>query len=267
MNSFLPKRPAGLGSYSDGTGLKYRFLRNLLLNMLLIVIVAGSQTARSQTNAYSANFQSLLNQIQMMYCQPNGYDFNQIRSTYPVTFATILGHALRQQMLQTQRDPRLRPAYDNLYQEARSFFSASFRQYQYHFDNGQPMQEQSLWQFVQNGVDGLNDDMVMRDFRVAQGTMPMVLATDAGGAKIEGISVAKTPIDKPKEKNAIILLGVEAPAVKGETPTFFDPNNPAPANSESTFETDKPFPKNPNNGFETNKPFPTSNDNSFELNK
>ncbi len=97
MNPILPKKPAGL---------KYRFLRKLFLNMLLIVIVAGPQTVRSQTNAYSASFQSLLNQIQMMYCQPNGYDFNQIRSKYPVSFATILGHALRQQIVTDTKGSR-----------------------------------------------------------------------------------------------------------------------------------------------------------------
>ena len=254
MNPILPKKSAGL---------KYRFLHKIFLNMLLIVIVAGSQTIRSQTNAYSTNFQSLLNQIQMMYCQPNGYDFNHIRSTYPVTFATILGHALRQQLLQTQRDPGLKPAYDQLEQEAKRYFSDSFRQYQYRFDNGQPMQEQSLWLFVQDGINGLNDATVMRDFRVVQGSMPMVLAADGSGGSDGGIAVGKLHTKEPKEKNAIILLGVEAPEVKGETPEFFGPNNPAP----SSFETDKPFPNSNEGSFETTTPMTPIPGNDFELNK
>jgi len=240
MKPILPKKPAGL---------KYRILRRIFLNMLLIVIVAGSQTVRSQTNVYSASFQSLLNQIQMMYCQPNGYDFNQIRSKYPVSFATILGHALRQQILQTQKDPGLKPAYDQLEQEAKRYFSDSFRQYQYRFDNGQPMQEQSLWLFVQDGINGLNDATVLRDFRVAQGSMPLVLGADGSAETAGGISAGKTPINKPKEKNAIILLGVEAPEVKSEPAPSSDPNNPAPP----SFETDKPFPTNTDNSFELNK--------------
>jgi len=244
MNPTQPTKPAGL---------KYRLLRNLFLNMLLIVIIAAPQTALSQSGAYSANFQSLLSQIQMMYCQPNGYDFNQIRSNYPVTFATILGHALRQQLLQTQRDPGLRPAFDQLQQEAKRYFSDSFRQYQYRFDNGQPMQEQALWQFVQDGINGLNDATVMRDFRVAQGSMPMVLAADGNAETAGGIAVGKTPTKKPVEKNAIILLGIEAPEVKGDTPPSFDPNNPAPDGSESSFETTTPMTPIPGNDFELNK--------------
>jgi hypothetical protein len=251
MNPILPKKPAGL---------KYRFLRNLFLNMLLIVIVADPQSVRSQTNAYSASLQSLLNQVQMMYCQPNGYDFNQIQSKYPVTFATILGHALRQQMLQMQRDPGLRPAYDQLEQEAKRYFSDSFRQYQYRFDNGQPMQELSLWQFVQDGINGLNDATVMRDFRVAQGSMPLVLAADGSGGTDGGIAVGKLPTKKPKE-NAIILLGVEAPEVKSEPVPSSDPDNPAPP----SFETDNPFPTSTDKPFELNNP--TNNESSFELNK
>jgi hypothetical protein len=244
MNPNLPKKHPGL---------HYRFFRKLVLTMMLIVMLAGSQTLSSQTNSYSASFQSLLNQIQMLYCQPNGYDFNQIRSKYPVSFATILGHALRQQMLQSQRDPGLKPAYDKLEQEAKVYFSDSFRQYQYRFDNGQPMQEIALWQFVQDGINGLNDGAVMRDFRVAQGTMPLILGAGSGVPSAEGISVAKTPVNKPKEKNAIILLGVEAPEVKSETPLTTDPGNPAPQSSEPSFELDKPMPANTDNSFELNK--------------
>jgi hypothetical protein len=244
MNPIQPKVPAGL---------KYRVLRIFFLNMLLIVIAAGTQTVRSQTNAYSASFQSLLNQIQMMYCQPNGYDFNQIRSKYPVSFATILGHALRQQMLQAQRDAGLKPAYDQLEQEAKRYFSDSFRQFQYRFDNGQPMQEQSLWQLVQDGINGLNDALVMRDFRVAQGSMPLVLGAEANAENTGGISAGKSPINKPKEKNAIILLGVEAPEVKSEPAPSSDPNNPASESSESSFELDKPMPSSTENSFELNK--------------
>jgi hypothetical protein len=253
MNPFLPKKPANSGSYSGLTGLKYRYFRKLFMKILLIAIITGTQTARSQTNAYSANFQSLLNQIQVMYCQPNGYDFNQIRSSYPVSFATILGHALRQQLLQTQKNPGLRPAYDKLQQEARRYFSDSFRQYQYHFDNGQAMQEESLWQFVQNGINGLNDEAVLRDFRVVQGSMPMVLATDAGKGSEGGISAGKVPINKPKEKNAIILLGVEAPEVKEKQPSSFELDNPAPASTENSFELNNPAPASTENSFELNK--------------
>ncbi len=151
--------------------------------------------------------------------------------------------------LQTQRDPGLRPAYNQLEQEAKRYFSDSFRQYQYRYDNGQPMQEFALWQFVQDGINGLNDATVMRDFRVAQGSMPLVLAADGSGGTDGGIAVGKLPTNKPKEKNAIILLGVEAPEVKSEPAPSSDPNNPAPPS------------------FETDKPFPTSTENSFELNK
>jgi hypothetical protein len=258
MKPILPKKPAGL---------KIRFLRKLFLSMLLIVVVTGSQIVRSQTNAYSTNFQSLLNQIQMLYCQSNGYDFNQIRSKYPVTFTTILGHALRQQLLQTQRDQGLKPAYDQLEQEAKRYLSDSFRQYQYRFDNGQPMQELALWQFVQDGINGLNDATVMRDFRVAQGSMPLVLAADGSGGTAGGIAVGKLHTNKPKEKNAIILMGVEAPEVRGETPVFLGPDNPAPQGSESSFELDKPMPASTENSFELDKPMPASTENSFELNK
>ncbi len=94
-------------------------------------------------------------------------------------------------LLQTQRDPGLKPAYDQLEQEAKRYFSDSFRQYQYRYDNGQPMQEQSLWLFVQDGINGLNDATVMRDFRVAQGSMPMVLAADGSGGSDSGIAVGK----------------------------------------------------------------------------
>ena len=228
-----------------------RFFPTLLLNAFLLALISGSQPASSQTGAYSANFQSLLNQIQLMYCQPNGYDFNQIRSNYPITFATILGHGLRQQLLQTQRYPELRPAYDKLQQEARSYFSNSFRQYQYRFDNGQPMMEEALWEVVQNGINGLSDDMVLRDFRVAQGTMPMVMA-NSSNPDIGRTPDANIPINKPKEKNAIILLGEEAPPVR----------DPAP----SSFETTTPMPTNTDNSFELNKPADNSNS-SFELNK
>jgi hypothetical protein len=239
MNLPFPKNPVHSGSSSGSTGLGYPCFHKLFMIMLLMSMITGTQTARSQTNAYSANFQSLLSQIQGMYCQPNGYDFTRIRSSYPVSFATILGHALRQQLIQTQNNPGLRPAYDQLQQEARTYFTESFRQYQYHFDNGQPMQEESLWQFVQNGINGLNDEAVLRDFRVVQGSMPMVLATDAGSGTNGGISAGKVAINKPKEKNAIILLGVEAPEVKEEKPSSFELDNPAPASTENSFELNK----------------------------
>ena len=102
---------------------------------------------------------------------------------------------------------------------------------------------------MQDGINGLNDATVMRDFRVAQGSMPLVLAADGSGGTDGGIAVGKLPTKKPKEKNAIILLGVEAPEVKSEPAPSSDPNNPAPP------------------AFETDKPFPTSTENSFELNK
>jgi hypothetical protein len=215
-----------------------RFFPGLFLNIFLLAFIAGSQPANSQTGAYSANFQSLLNQMQMLYCQPNGYDFNQIRSNYPITFATILGHGLRQQLLQTQRYPELRPAYDKLQQEARNYFSNSFRQYQYRFDNGQPMMEEALWEVVQNGINGLSDDMVLRDFRVAQGTMPMVLAGNPNPGIDPGVQY-EVPINKPKEKNAIILLGEEAPPVRDPAPSSFETTTPMPTNTDNSFELNK----------------------------
>jgi hypothetical protein len=220
--------------------------------MLLIMFIAAPQTAFSQSGTYSASFQSLLSQIQTMYCHPNGFDFNTIRSTYPVTFATILGHALRQQLLQTQRDPGLKPAFDQLQQEAKRYFSDSFRQYQYRFDNGQPMQEQALWQFVQDGINGLNDNTVLRDYGVVQGSMPSVAAsssTPLGPVEPE----SSVPINKPKEKNAIILLGVEAPEVKSEPAPSLNPASPAPESSNSSFETTTPMTPSTGNDFELNK--------------
>ncbi|GEM_PF-3890521 len=252
MKPILPKNPAHCRSSFFGNGLLNRCFRRLFLNLLLITVLTGSQTAVSQTNAYSANFQSLLSQIQALYCQPNGYDFSTIRSSYPISFATILGHALRQQLLQTQRDPGLKPVYDNLQQEARKYFSDSFRQYQYRFDNGQPMQEESLWQIVQNGINGLNDDVVMRDFRVAQGTMPSV-ATNSSTPQEPAGPMGSVPINKPKEKNAIILLGVEAPEVKEVKPSSFELDNPAPSSTDSNFELNNPSPGNSNSSFELNQ--------------
>jgi hypothetical protein len=228
-----------------------RFFRKLFLAALLVTIIAGSPSAFSQTSGYSANLQSLISQIQMLYCQPNGYDFNQIRSSYPITFATILGHALRQQLIQTQNNPALRPAYDRLQQEARMYFSDSFRQYQYRFDNGQPMQEEALWQVVQNGINGLSDDMVLRDFRVPQGSMPLVVANSSNPeiSRTDG----NIPINKPKEKNAIILLGEEAPPVREPTPSSFETTTPMPANTDNSFELNKPASDNSNSSFELNK--------------
>lgn len=170
---------------------------------------------KSQDVVYSPEFNAFIKQIQTIYCQPVGKNYEEIRKKDPQAFGTITGHALRQQLLTAQKNNSLKHGYDLLQQETMRYVFESLRKYQYHLTNGQAMKEADIWKLVNDGINGAYDELILKDFKVAQGSTPSVLLANATPRNGEGQSLGKLHTKEEKE-TAITLLNVEAPKVEYE---------------------------------------------------
>jgi hypothetical protein len=183
-------------------------------SVLIIALLLNGFMAKSQNTIYSPEFNAFIKQLQTVYCQPNGLNYQELRKSEPVVYATLVGHGLRQQLISAQKNAVLKAGYDLLQQEAMRYIFESVQTFKYKSANGQPIKEESLWLLVQDGIKGLKDDKVLKDFHVRQGSAPSILLEKPTPRKGEGQSLGKAYIEKKKE-NAITLLNIEAPRVEG----------------------------------------------------
>jgi len=180
--------------------------------VLVITLQVNGFLAKSQKSVYSPEFNSLINQFETIYCKPAGKNYQEIRKNEPLVFAALMGHGLRQQLLISQKDPALKPGFDLLQQEAMRYVFESAQTFKYLSANGQPITKESLWTIVQDGIRGLNDEEILRVFKVSQGSAPSVLLANPTPRDGEGQSLGRQNVKKP---TAITLLNIEAPKVEG----------------------------------------------------
>ena len=91
---------------------------NWLFGSVLIFCILFLTFGQCHAQQYSPEFQALLNQIQQNYLAPKGENLSSMRSQYPAVVATLVGHALRQQMVHVQQNPSLNNQFMNLQQRS-----------------------------------------------------------------------------------------------------------------------------------------------------
>lgn len=198
------------------SGMKSSFIRNrgyVIFKMVLVItLLMNGFLAKSQNTVYSPEFNSLINQFETIYCKPSGKNYQEIRKNEPLVFAALMGHGLRQQLLNAQKDPALKPGFDLLQQEAMRYVFESDKTFKYLSANGQPINIESLWTIVQDGIRGLNDEKILKEFKVSQGSAPSILLANPTPRNGEGQSLGKQIL---KKETAITLFNIEAPKVEG----------------------------------------------------
>jgi hypothetical protein len=162
---------------------------------------------------YSPEFQALLNQIQQNYLAPKGENISALRSQYPAVMATLVGHALRQQVVHAQQNPPLNNQFMNLQREAQVYLGDVARTTSARLDDGSLFTPQDLWNIANRAYQGQDDGWILQNFHVQTGTMPSVLAARPG-TQTPGPPVLGSPMDR-EEGNQIELFGMGAPSVKG----------------------------------------------------
>jgi hypothetical protein len=160
-----------------------------------------------QTNApqYSPEFQALLNQIQQNYLSPKGEDISVLRSQYPEVMASLIGHALRQQLIHVQNIPSLNARFTNLQLEAQAFITDVARTTSARMQDGNRYPPDGLWYIVDKVYQGQEEEWIWQNFHVRTGTMPLVLSAQT--------ETALLPFGSPPrmKSNENELLGIRAP--------------------------------------------------------
>jgi hypothetical protein len=185
---------------------------------ILIFCILFSTLGQSHAQQYSHAFQALLNQIQQNYLAQKGDNLSSLRNRYPTVVATLIGNALRQQMVHVLQNPSLNNQFTNLQREARIYIEEVARTTTARLVDGSRFNPEDLWNMVNGALQGGDDGWILETFGVRTGTMPPVLA--AGPEHRPLPPPVGAPLTK-EEKNQIELLGKAAPSVKGppkETP-------------------------------------------------
>jgi hypothetical protein len=197
-----------------------------LFGSVLIFCILFLTFGQCHAQQYSPEFQALLNQVQQAYLTPKGDNLSSLRNKYPTVVATLVGHALRQQMVHVQQNPSLNNQFMNLQREAGAYIGEVARTTSARFDDGSRYTPDALWSIVNRAYQGQDDGWVLQTFRVRTGTMPSVLAASPGPQP------QQRPLgglfEKQEEKNQIELLGKVAPSVKGPPKETPPPPTPPP---------------------------------------
>jgi hypothetical protein len=183
----------------------------LAIGLLIILFSSNIHVARSQNNAHSSEFTAFIDQVKEIYCKANSFDFDEIRQKYPEVFASILGHALHDQMIFAQKNTALQPTYDRLRQDVRKYLFETVQTCKYQDTDGRPIDGELLWSIAREAAEGLKDKAIQEDFHVGHNSASSVLSENTSSDN-SGQSLGKAPITK-KPENAITLLGVVAPRV------------------------------------------------------
>ena len=185
---------------------------NWLFGSVLIFCILFLTFKQCHAQQYSPEFQALLNQIQQNYLAPKGDNLSSMRSRYPAVIATLVGHALRQQMVHVQQNPSLNNQFMNLKRQAQVYIGEVARTTSARLDDGSRLTPQELWNIANRAYQGQDDGWILQNFRVQTGTMPLVLAASSRpqqpGRPAGGLF-------EKEEKNQIELFGKVAPSVKG----------------------------------------------------
>jgi hypothetical protein len=186
---------------------------NWLFGSVLIFCMLFLIYGQCHAQQYSPEFQALLNQIQQNYLTPKGENLSSLRNKYPTVVATLIGHALRQQMAFVQQNPSLNNRFMNLQQEAQAYIAEVARTTSARVHDGSPFTPEGLWHVVNRALQGQDDGWILQNFGVQTGTMPSVLAASPGPRQPP--PPLGSPPRKTKEKNQIELLGKVAPRDEG----------------------------------------------------
>jgi len=192
---------------------------NWLFGSVLIFCMLFLIYGQCHAQQYSPAFQTLLNQIQQNYLAQKGDNLSSLRNRYPTVVATLIGNALRQQMVHVQQNSSLNNQFTNLQREARTYIEEVARTTTARLVDGSRFNPEDLWNMVNGALQGRDDGWILETFGVRTGTMPSVLAASPE-PQPPGPPPGRPP-RKTEEKKEIELLGKVAPSVKGppnETP-------------------------------------------------
>ena len=82
--------------------MKFNWLFGSVLISCMLLLTFGQCPAQQ----YSPKFQALLSQVQQNYLAQKVINLSSLRNKYPTVLATMIGHALRQQMIYVQKTLR-----------------------------------------------------------------------------------------------------------------------------------------------------------------
>jgi hypothetical protein len=167
----------------------------------------------SQQLQYSPQFQSFVNQVQQIYLAPRGQTLANLANNYPTILATVIGHALRQQIVFAQQSPSGNNQFMNLQREAQAFMTQVARTTPARLQDGRPYVPEGLLYLMNKSLQGTDDSWVLQNFGVAIGMMPSVLAASPGPQPFPG-PVRKPPFGEEQPPSgdtgdSINLLGVQ----------------------------------------------------------
>lgn len=183
-------------------------LISLVAVVVLCLVICETQS-ESQVAA-SANFGLFLDRVQRVYFAPNGVTLDGMRRYKPMPMAIVFGHALRQQIPYVNRNQNLNPLFISLQNQIRNYLAESVRIYGnspiYRGQDGQRTTFELLWQGVVEAMQGQWDNIILRDYHVPQGSMPLALAPGSPSS-INGPQ--NLPLKKTKPQPEMDMLGVK----------------------------------------------------------
>jgi hypothetical protein len=200
-----------------------------LFGAALIFSILPFISDQSQSQQYSPEFQSLLNHVQQTYLAPKGRSLSSFRNEFPTIVATLIGHALRQQMVFVQQNSSLSKPFASLQREAQAYITEVARTTPARLQDGSLYTPRGLLYLMDNALQGTEDGWVLQSFGVQTGTMPSVFVIGRSPQP------QPQPVDPPvrytptikeegrKEKKGVDQLDREAPPAKVKESDAWEP--------------------------------------------
>lgn len=157
-------------------------------------------------NKTSKEFKNLLNEVHRLYIKPKGWNLSEMERKAPGVLASVIGHALRQQLNYVKKKPSLKRKFKQLQIETQGYFVYVARVAGYRDSLGNKISPQDLWQVALDYIRGDMDKDVWQNFGVKVGSMASVL--DSRQASSSGDS--RTPSGRiyfDDDEDSLNLLG------------------------------------------------------------
>jgi hypothetical protein len=181
---------------------------NRLFGSVLISCILLLNFGQCPAQQYSIEFQALLNQIQQNYLAQKVNNLSSLRNKYPTVVATLIGHALRQQMIYVQKDPSLNSIFIELQQQAQAYIGEVARTTSARVHDGSQFTSEILWILVNGALQGQDDDWILQNYGVRTGTIPSVLAVSSVPQPPTAISAAPSlQINRIDLKPPVVAAG------------------------------------------------------------
>jgi hypothetical protein len=190
----------------------------LMLSVWVAFTVACWSQSDAQGTGYSYEFIKLMEQVQLMYLHPQGWNLRTMEHEYPGTLAAVVGHALRQQASHLGPYYHQDPDFINLQNEAFGYLAYVAYASGYVNEEGYRITEEDLKNIAYGHMRGEKDQDIYQFFNVRVGDMPSVLEVESERGYADLPGGPPSGIEFEEEHDGVTLLGIEAGAEPEEEP-------------------------------------------------